>query len=232
MIDPSSRAGPSRPPDQSPVTGPALAANIHSILSSRTPINHPLCTECTALLQSELQRQLEELTRERDAYLKFERGILRNREKSKTSRARLKDQTDPDEGLDEYGIQGTEEEWQALHRQKKQLEDEETMLRKELEEKEKRLADVRKDAERTKLEEEEVEKEEASFLVSHAALSAERKRLMNTLHSARTHLLLSQRLLSHLESTNVYNDAFQIGGSTLAEEYTQGTDSVIKVMSP
>jgi beclin 1 len=49
------------------------------------------------------------------------------------------------------------------------------------------------------------------FLLSHAELSADLKHLDNSLSSAKTRLLLSQSLLSHLETTNVYNDAFQIG---------------------
>lgn len=42
-------------------------------------------------------------------------------------------------------------------------------------------------------------------------MSTELRHLDETLQSAMTRLLLSQSLLAHLESTNVYNDAFQIG---------------------
>ena len=49
------------------------------------------------------------------------------------------------------------------------------------------------------------------YLLSHAELSTELKHLDHSLSSAKTRLLLSQSLLSHLETTNVYNDAFQIG---------------------
>lgn len=52
---------------------------------------------------------------------------------------------------------------------------------------------------------------EDRFLLSHAELSTELRHLDNSLTSAKTRLLLSQSLLSHLETTNVYNDAFQIG---------------------
>ena len=48
-------------------------------------------------------------------------------------------------------------------------------------------------------------------MLSHAELSTELRKLDETLSSAQTNLLLSQSLLSHLESANVYNDAFQIG---------------------
>ncbi len=49
------------------------------------------------------------------------------------------------------------------------------------------------------------------FLLSHARLHSTQTHLIQTLQTAETHLLLSQSLLSHLESANVYNDAFQIG---------------------
>lgn len=47
--------------------------------------------------------------------------------------------------------------------------------------------------------------------MNHHALSSQLRHLRQTVSSAETHLLLSTSLLQHLESTNVYNDAFQIG---------------------
>lgn len=49
------------------------------------------------------------------------------------------------------------------------------------------------------------------FLRTHTALSAQLGHLAHTLSTAKTQLLLSSSLLEHLENTNVYNDAFQIG---------------------
>ena len=134
-------------------SSPALAANLHALLSSRTPIDHPLCTECTVLLQSELQKQFEELSRERDAYIAFERGVLRNREELTAGRQW-------GDALGEDDIEGTPEEWQELIRRKKELEIEEDRLRKVLEEKERELEGVRVEEARVKREEEEVEREE------------------------------------------------------------------------
>ena len=120
-------------------------------------MSHPLCTECTALLQAELQHQLEELSRERDAYLEFEKGILKNKESLKSNRRRTQSE---DEGLGAYDMEGTEEEWQALHRRKRELENEEEQLKKMLAEKEKQLAKVRKEENKVKQEEEDIAKEE------------------------------------------------------------------------
>jgi len=42
-------------------------------LSSTTGIDHPLCSNCANLLQKILQNKLEDVQRERDAYISFER---------------------------------------------------------------------------------------------------------------------------------------------------------------
>jgi beclin 1 len=56
------------------------------------------------------------------------------------------------------------------------------------------------------------------FLLNHAMTHTSITHLQNQLKTAQTHLLLSQSLLAHLESTNVYNDAFQIGHVPLYPE--------------
>ncbi|RSH92846.1 autophagy protein 6 [Saitozyma podzolica] len=207
VLPTSSPAGPSRSPVPSlPPAGSQLAENLHSLLSSRTPIDHPLCTECTTLLQSELQKELEELSRERDAYIAFERGILRNRENLRADRNKAEDGS-----LGEYDIEGTEDEWAALIRRKKDLEAEETALRKRLEEREKEVAAVKVGDERARKEEEDISEAEEAFLLSHAALSSEYGRKKHALQTAKTHHLLAESLLRHLESANVWNDAFHIG---------------------
>lgn len=54
--------------------------------------------------------------------------------------------------------------------------------------------------------------------MAHAELSTERDRQERALSTAQTKLLLSTAMLRHLESTNVYNDAFQIGHVPLQSE--------------
>ena len=147
-----------------------LTANLHAILSSRTPISHPLCTECTTLLQVELQKELEELSRERDAYIEFQRGVIRNRETLGKHRpdgggaSRGKGSRDGtgqnEDGLGAYDIEGTEEEWDALVRRKKELEREEEKLRAALEEQERELERAEEEAERVEREEAAMERSE------------------------------------------------------------------------
>lgn len=135
-------------PPAAPPAQPALAAKLDALLSSRTAIDYPLCTECTGLFQAELQRELEELTRERDAYINFERG--------------LRKRADVDSlGDDSTGLVGTSDEWDALLARKQELEDEEHALRLSLQERETELAAVKEDEERVRVEEAAVEREES-----------------------------------------------------------------------
>lgn len=121
---------------------PRLAANLDALLSSRSNIDHPLCTECTGLFQAELQRELEELTRERDAYIAFERG-LRKREG------------------DEDALVGNRDEWDALVARRAGLEDEEAALRATLKKAEEGLDKAKEEEARVKADEEAVERDEA-----------------------------------------------------------------------
>ena len=54
-----------------------------NLLSSRTDIDHPLCSECTHILLHTLNRQLEETKRERDGYIAFEREVRKERERER-----------------------------------------------------------------------------------------------------------------------------------------------------
>lgn len=133
----------------SPANQPQLAARLDSLLSSRTNIDHPLCTECTGLFQAALQRQLESLTQERDAYIAYERGLRKRGTKVDEPTA------------DDSALVGTSDEWDALISRKRELEDEERALRQTLKTKEDELARVRDDEARVKAEEAAVEQDEA-----------------------------------------------------------------------
>ncbi|KAL8716725.1 MAG: hypothetical protein Q9225_005966, partial [Loekoesia sp. 1 TL-2023] len=68
----------SEPLDAEP---PKLSQQIESttrlfeILSARSDIDHPICTECTDLLLSQLQSRLNSTTKERDAYIAFLKSL-------------------------------------------------------------------------------------------------------------------------------------------------------------
>lgn len=48
---------------------------LFEILSSHSDIDHPICTECTELLLSQLQNRLAASTKERDAYISFLKAL-------------------------------------------------------------------------------------------------------------------------------------------------------------
>ena len=52
-------------------SGMETTNRLFEILSSRSDIDHPICTECTELLVSSLQQRLSSATRERDAYVDY-----------------------------------------------------------------------------------------------------------------------------------------------------------------
>src|ERR1700722_5004077 len=54
---------------------------LFNLLSTRTDVDHPLCAECTQILLTSLQRQLDETKKERDGYVAFEREIRKAKEK-------------------------------------------------------------------------------------------------------------------------------------------------------
>lgn len=51
---------------------------LFEILSSRSDIDHPICTECTELLLSSFQSRLIASTKERDAYISFLKTLTNN----------------------------------------------------------------------------------------------------------------------------------------------------------
>lgn len=51
---------------------------LFEILSSRSDVDHPICTECTELLLSSLQSRLAASTKERDAYVAFLKTLTNN----------------------------------------------------------------------------------------------------------------------------------------------------------
>ncbi len=54
-----------------------------NLLSSRTDVDHPLCAECTHILLSTLTRQLDEIKKERDGYIAFEKEAKKEKEREK-----------------------------------------------------------------------------------------------------------------------------------------------------
>jgi beclin len=88
MRSPTAPAGPVphptdvQQPNPSPLTHHLRStARLFNLLSTRTEIDYPLCAECTQILRSTLQRQLDEVKKERDGYLAFEKEARKERDR-------------------------------------------------------------------------------------------------------------------------------------------------------
>jgi beclin 1 len=115
-------------------------ARLFKLLSSRTELDHPLCAECTHLLISTLSKQLEEIKKERDGYLAFEREIKKERERERqvsspevTERKIQRLKEDEKNAIDELKAaeidrERLNEEIRALEREEMELEEEEAEL--------------------------------------------------------------------------------------------------------
>ena len=86
----SKKAEPQELPDGSNELGRhrEMTTRLFEILSARSDIDHPICSECTDLLLEGLQKRQAGVTRERDAYVEFlkkaQQDIPTDEEKAKT----------------------------------------------------------------------------------------------------------------------------------------------------
>lgn len=64
-----------------PNTRPRPTSKLFTLLSNRTDIDHPLCTDCTEGLLKSLNEQLKDISRERDGYIAFEKELKKERQR-------------------------------------------------------------------------------------------------------------------------------------------------------
>ncbi|KAE8216780.1 hypothetical protein CF327_g80 [Tilletia walkeri] len=148
-------------------------------------IDHELCRDCCNALVELMRQQIDDLKREKDAYLAVEAELVKYRNQ------------DVDVNAMQVEIEQLASEEEALIRELRQAEEVKNALEAELRE---------MDAE-----EKELEAEEETFWVSYSALSSRLASLQNT-HSALSSSIAHDKLtLARLQLTNVYNDAFCIG---------------------
>lgn len=158
---------------------------LFEILSARSDIDHPICTECTEMLLEGLQKRQASVTRERDAYVQFlkhsQEDVPTDEEKAKT-KADLEDaQRREKQAL---------EELEALEAEKARMEDEIAAL----------------DAEA-----EDLDEEEERFWRERNAFTAELTTYQEERDSLQHQVAHDSKLLESLQRTNVYNDTFCIG---------------------
>lgn len=165
-----------------------IAQRLFSILSARSDIDHPICTECTSLLLSSMTARLSASTKERDAYI----GFLKSLQSPSSTIPTAEDVAAAEKSLIETldKEKAAFEELKGLEAEKRELENEIA----ELEEQSQAL-----------------EVEEQKFWAERNAFDDEVYELTTTLNSLRQKHLHDQQQLQALQRTNVYNDTFCIG---------------------
>ena len=104
---------------------------LFNLLSSRTELDHPLCSECTQSLLESLTKQLEETKKERDGYIAFEKEVRKEREREREGSSKAEADSKIEKLKDEERI--AIEQLKAAEKERMQLEEELKAL--ELEEK-------------------------------------------------------------------------------------------------
>lgn len=155
---------------------------LFEILSSRSDIDHPVCSECTDLLLSGLQQRQISANRERDAYSDF------------LKQAR--------EGIP------TEEEQRQAHEALAAAKEKEKKALEELETLEAAKAAMEEEIAALDREEIELEEEEESFWRERNAFDATLQSYRDERDSLQNQLQHDSKLLESLQRTNVYNDSF------------------------
>lgn len=158
---------------------------LFEILSSRSDIDHPICSECTELVLDGLQKRQAGVVRERDAYVEF---LKKAQEDVPTDEERAKTKRDLEDA--QQREVAALQELEALEAEKAKLEDDIATL----------------DAEA-----EELDEEEERFWQERNAFTAQLTAFQQERDSLQTQLAHDTKLLESLQRTNVYNDTFAIG---------------------
>lgn len=111
-------------------------ARLFNLLSSRTEIDHPLCAECTQILLTNLQKQLDETKKERDGYIAFEKEVRKEREREAQGFSRVEtekkiEKLRLEEELVMQQLREAEREQQQLENELRQMEADEAALEQE-----------------------------------------------------------------------------------------------------
>jgi beclin len=165
-----------------------VSQQLFSILSARSDIDHPICTECTSLLLSSMTARLNASTRERDAYIGFLRSLQSASSPIPTTEGVAATQKSLKETLEKETA--AFEELKKLEAEKRELEEE--------------LAGLEEQSQALEL-------EEQKFWAERNAFDDEMNHLTTTLSSLQQKHQHDLQQLQALQRTNVYNDTFCIG---------------------
>lgn len=157
---------------------------LFEILSSRSDIDHPVCSECTELLLAGLQQRQATVNREKDAYQDFlkqaKEGIPTDEEQRQAHDALLAAKERDHRALDE--LEKLETEKAAMEEEIAALDREEAAL----------------------------DEEEEAFWRECNAFDSVLQQHKDERDSLQNQLVYESKLLESLQRTNVYNDSFCI----------------------
>ncbi|GBE81135.1 Vacuolar protein sorting-associated protein [Sparassis crispa] len=180
---------PANQPNPSPLSHHLRSTlRLFNLLSSRTDVDHPLCSECTHNLLSNLNRQLEETKKERDGYIAFEKEVRKEKEREGDGMSKEEAEMKIGKLKEEESL--AVEKLQAAEREREQLNEELKAL---------------------ELEEKALEEEEAEFWRIHNTHLLKLDEQASQLAALRAAYSADSSTLEKLERTNVYNDAFCVG---------------------
>ncbi|GAB7341935.1 hypothetical protein MBLNU457_g0240t1 [Dothideomycetes sp. NU457] len=158
---------------------------LFEVLSARSDIDHPICSECTDLLMTGLQQRQATVNRERDAYIDF---LKKAQENIPTE----EEQRQTKEAL----AAAKEREANALN-ELEALEAEKAAVEREIAELDREAA--------------ELEADEEAFWRERNAFESSLMKYRDERDSLHNEFVNDNRLLESLQRTNVYNDSFCIG---------------------
>ena len=158
---------------------------LFELLSARSDIDHPVCSECTDLLVKGLQQRQATVGRERDAYIDFIKKAQEN--------------------------VPTEEEQRSTREALTAAKDREEAALKELEELEASKAALEEEIAALDHEADELEAEEEAFWRERNAFDATLTQYRDERNSLQNQFNHDNKVLEALQRTNVYNDSFCIG---------------------
>ena len=159
-------------------------AKLFEILSARSDIDHPVCVDCTELLVEEMQKRLESVIRERDAYVNF------------VKEAQATAPTDDELKAQEQALREAQKAEAQAREELRQLELEKEALDKE-------YMTLESESQQLDAEEEAFWRERNGFATRLTEFQNER----DSINSKFDH---DSRQLEKLQRSNVYNDTFCI----------------------
>ncbi|KAM7209365.1 Autophagy protein Apg6 domain containing protein [Naviculisporaceae sp. PSN 640] len=159
-------------------------AKLFEIVSSRSDIDHPICVECSDVLVEEMQKKLESLGREKDAYVSF------------LKQAQANAPTDDELRAQEEAVRKARKAEAEAREEVRKLEQEKAAL----------------DAELAALEQEsaQLDSQEEAFWRERNAFSSKLADFQNERDSVNSKFDHDSRQLEKLQRSNVYNDTFCI----------------------